>query len=154
MTTDNDAPGRRAAERDFAMLALYFRTLLTPDLPDGSDPADVLRSYGPGGLRAALRHTVPTVRRTIELRVGLWERWFDHLAGQLNAVTAVADLVRQLPPRDVAAEIAWLADRVGLPSDIVTRTVVDAATAERHFSGRNVPAGRSAEHASSRELGL
>lgn len=54
VATDADLAGRVAAERAYWMLAQRGIDPWTADLPDGSDPADVLREGGPAALAASL----------------------------------------------------------------------------------------------------
>jgi DNA primase catalytic core len=59
VATDADIAGRVAAERHFWMLTVYRLDPLYAQLPQGSDPADLLARQGPTALIAALERARP-----------------------------------------------------------------------------------------------
>jgi DNA primase catalytic core len=138
VATDADSAGRRAATRAYDLLYPTFRTVLTPDLPSGSDPADVLRHQGPHALRAALGRATPLVHKLIEAELFDSGDVLDHLGGKLGVLRAVAPLVSGLPRNDVAREITWLARRLRLDHSQVTGVIVEAVAPD----GVELPSAR------------
>src|SRR5215217_9281872 len=59
VATDADLAGRIAAERDYWMLSCYRLDPLYAQLPDGTDPADLLALKGPTALTDALAAAQP-----------------------------------------------------------------------------------------------
>jgi DNA primase catalytic core len=69
VATDADIAGRVAAERDFWMLAPYRLDPLYAQLPEGSDPADLLTRHGPAALTAVLEQARPLGERLLNERL-------------------------------------------------------------------------------------
>ncbi|MCW4600184.1 toprim domain-containing protein [Janibacter hoylei] len=69
VATDADLAGRVAAERAFWMLAQHNLDPWTLDLPEGSDPADVLREGGRQALTALLDERDPLGSRLVDERL-------------------------------------------------------------------------------------
>jgi DNA primase catalytic core len=69
VATDADLAGRIAAERDFWMLSCYRLDPLYAQLPDGTDPADLLAVRGPTALTDALAAAQPLAERLIDERL-------------------------------------------------------------------------------------
>jgi DNA primase catalytic core len=129
VATDADLGGVFAAEHAYKLLEVKFRTVLMARLPERTDPADIAAGRGgAAALRTLLGQPVPMARFLIEAEVARWRHVLDHIDGQVGAVRAVAPLVARLPRTQVASEVTWLADHVGLDHDLVTSVVVDAIT--------------------------
>ncbi|QDO89973.1 hypothetical protein FNH13_17950 [Ornithinimicrobium ciconiae] len=69
VATDADLPGRLAAERDHWLLSQHNLTPLTPTLPPGSDPADLLERRGPDVLRRVIDDARPLAETLLEERL-------------------------------------------------------------------------------------
>jgi DNA primase catalytic core len=69
VATDADPAGRIAAERDFWMLSCHRLDPLYIQLPEGTDPADLLALRGPTALTKALAATQPLAERLLEERL-------------------------------------------------------------------------------------
>jgi DNA primase catalytic core len=69
VATDADIAGRVAAERDFWILTPQRLDPLYAQLPDGSDPADLLAQCGPAALTAALVHARPLGEHLLDERL-------------------------------------------------------------------------------------
>jgi DNA primase len=149
VATDGDRAGRRAAARAYGLLRPAFRQVLAPVFTGGADPADVLMSHGASALGNLLIRSGPLVRRLIEGEVADSAPVLDHLGGKLGVLRAIAPLIAELPRDDVAHEVRWLAERVRLDSDLVTRVIADAiaptrlAATSRTTSGRERSSDRS-----------
>jgi len=87
----------------------------------------VLVAAGARGLRRALGVTVPLV--DVAVTVGL-DRWAAHTGNPVALVDAVRDVAGLVAgaPADCRARLVGLvAHRLGLPVDLVTPTLLDAA---------------------------
>jgi DNA primase catalytic core len=69
VATDADLAGRIAAERDFWMLSCYRLDPFYAQLPDGTDPAELLAIAGPTALTDALTAAQPLAERLIGERL-------------------------------------------------------------------------------------
>jgi DNA primase catalytic core len=69
VATDADLPGRIAAERHFWMLSCYRLDPLHVQLPDGTDPAELLAIAGPTALTEALTGAQPLAERLLDERL-------------------------------------------------------------------------------------
>ena len=132
LALDGDTGGRRGtvlAWRRFARLPGRVGTVL---LPEGKDPADLLREGGPAALRAALGHELPLV--DVVLDAVLEHRPLRFVDERVSAAHAAAALFAALPPEHVARQVARTAARLDFaPADITSYVV--AALAERIGAG-------------------
>jgi DNA primase len=69
VATDADLAGRIAAERDYWMLSSYRLDPRYAQLPEGTDPADLLALKGPTALTEALAAAQPLAERLLEERL-------------------------------------------------------------------------------------
>jgi DNA primase catalytic core len=69
VATDADLAGRIAAERDYWMLSCYRLDPLHAQLPEGTDPADLLALKGPTALTEALAAAQPLAERLLDERL-------------------------------------------------------------------------------------
>jgi DNA primase len=69
VATDADIAGRVAAERDFWILTPYRLDPGYAQLPEGSDPADLLAGHGPAALVAGLDRALPLGDELIDERL-------------------------------------------------------------------------------------
>ena len=125
MAYDGDQAGREATLRAADLLGgLDARAVR---LPDGQDPADVLVAAGARGLRRALRVTVPLADAAVTVRL---DRWTAHAGNPVALVVAVRDvagLVAAAPASARARLVGLVADRLQLPADLMTATLLDTA---------------------------
>ncbi len=144
---DSDQAGLRAAVRTCRLLAALTEDPSAVVLPAGQDPAQLLRDHGPGALTAALADCArPLADLVINAEVARWDRWLQHPEGQLHALRATAPLIAGLPPRCVARQVAWLAQRLGLDHATVTEAVTsalpDIVAAQQASPDRRMELGR------------
>jgi len=122
---DGDQAGRKATLRAAALLGgLDARAVR---LPDDRDPADVLVAAGARGLRRALGVTVPLVDAAVGARLDRWTAHAGNPVAMVDAVRDVAGLVAAAPASARARLVGLVADRLQLPADLVTATLLDAA---------------------------
>jgi len=69
VATDADIAGRVAAERDFWMLTVHRLDPRYAQLPEGSDPADLLAHHGSAALVAAVDRALPLGERLLHERL-------------------------------------------------------------------------------------
>jgi len=121
---DADGAGREATVR--AAVLLVGVDAYAVRLPDGRDPADVLVAAGPRGLRRALGVTVPLVDAAVTARLDRWAVHAGNPVALVDAVRDVAGLVTAAPAEARARLVGLVADRLGLPMDLVVGTLLDA----------------------------
>ena len=111
VATDPDLPGQLAAERDYWMLTARGGDPLHATLPDGQDPADLLRRHGPDALRQRLYQARALAATLVDERLadlppsaGLREALTVVAAGDArNWIERTADIARRLhAPTNVA----------------------------------------------------
>lgn len=122
---DGDRAGREATLRAADLLGDLDAHLVR--LPEGRDPADVLVAVGARGLRRALGITVPLVDAAVTARLDRWTAHAGNPVALVDAVRDVAPLVTAAPPDGRARLVGLVADRLQLPPDLVTATLLDAA---------------------------
>ncbi|WP_336029268.1 MobF family relaxase [Geodermatophilus sp. FMUSA9-8] len=95
VASDADDAGRRAAERMYWQLTARGDDPRRLRLPDGRDPADLLREGGHGGLRAAIHQADDLATRLIDARL------LQQRAGDVSdpvPLVEVAAVIAALPP--------------------------------------------------------
>jgi len=122
---DGDRAGREATLR--AAYLLGGLDAHTVRLPEGRDPADVLVAAGARGVRRALGVTVPLVDAAVTARLDRWAAHAGNPVALVDAVRDVAGLVAAAPPDARARLVGQVADRLQLPAEVVTATLLDAA---------------------------
>jgi len=122
---DADRAGREATVRAADLLAGVDAQAV--HLPKGRDPADVLVDAGPRGLRRALGVTVPLVDAAVAARLGRWQAHLGNPVALVDAVRDVAPLVTAAPADARARLVGVVAERLGLPVDLVVGALLDAA---------------------------
>jgi DNA primase catalytic core len=116
VATDADIAGRAAAERHFWMLTVYRLDPLYAQLPQGSDPADLLVRQGPGALVAALERARP---------LGEW--LVDERLTRLSPDQAQVEAARVVAARPTAS---WdegsrtISSRLNVPLAVVRQTLL------------------------------
>ncbi|MEO3939318.1 MobF family relaxase [Dermatophilaceae bacterium Soc4.6] len=121
VATDADHAGHLAAERDFWLLTPHGLDPLTPTLPDGTDPADLLARHGPDALIQALATAQPLGERLLQERL-------DHLTGH-DALTHATQVAAARPAATWRSAAATIASRYQIPPDQATRQLATAVDA-------------------------
>lgn len=138
---DPDAAGRKASARVWGMLtpdeAAAARALA---LPDGLDPADLVKSGRTSEIVAAFESTRSLTRTLVDsILDNMPTDWIEQ---RVAAVRTVAAEVAHLAPVDLADVNAHLAGRMGdgLSSDTILDILIEA-----HYAARAEPAHESAQ---------
>jgi DNA primase len=136
-----DAPGRAAAVRALELLTAVGANPGVAELPNGSDPAQVLVEHGSAELRAALTERAqPLVDQVVEDRVRASTERMDSPEGRLAGFKDVLPLVVYLPGGQSRGQLARLAERCGVEHGVV----VDATA--QHLAARDMGEARRAAH--------
>ncbi len=125
---DCDDAGRAAAARAYAPLRAKGAWPHVAELPDGLDPAALVRSSRAGALLAALDDGVsrPLADVLVDDQVARFANDLHTIEGRVHAAQAAAAVVATLPSQHVARQVARLAEGLDLDPTIVTTEVVDA----------------------------
>ncbi len=133
---DADTAGQRAAIRAYRLLCPVTDRIAAVSFAAGTDPAQILRDHGPAELAATLdRRRRPLADLVVDAEMGNWTPWLSYAEGQIGALRATAPVIAAMPSRDVARQVARLAQQLGLDHAMVTEAVTDALT--QLISGRN-----------------
>lgn len=120
IATDSDAAGLAAAERDYWILAALSANPLFAELPDDTDPAEVLHSGQAATLAKALDDAEPLGPRLIDGRV---------LSGQPDDLLETTRVLAAMPPNSWRKGLGHIADSTGLPETLVRVALASAVAA-------------------------
>jgi DNA primase len=141
---DSDEAGARAAERAFQFLETYAVKPVVLILPEGQDPADVVRSHGGEALRELAAKAVPLVEYMLRRTIGRHD--LSTVEGQSAAVAAGLPMLEQLTDPVRQSEYAHLlAELAG-----VTEASVVLAL-DRRLSGRPIEVQQALRRTSAQE---
>jgi DNA primase catalytic core len=121
VATDADLPGRVAAERDYWILTPHGHDPLYAQLPDGTDPADLIAAGNNAGLVEALAGATPLGGLLIDERLA-------HLPPAEAALEAVRIVAAQ-PPTQWETGAQHIADQLHLPASLIRGALKDLVNA-------------------------
>ncbi len=125
---DSDAAGRGATERSFDVHHRLGVEVLVAALPPGRDPAEVVASDGPEGIRKVIGEAQPLLEYKVEQLLDNVP--LDTPEARSRAVRAVAQVLGWHPDPIARHEHMFMAARrIGVDPEVVQR-----ALAEVHFS--------------------
>ncbi len=129
VATDNDIAGRKAAERAYWKLVARRGDPRHLQLPEGTDPAELLAARGPQALRDALVDPPPLARSLVDARVAAHADRLHTAEGTVIALRAVAQVIGALPPEQWPAHIDHLQSRLDIAPGSTHLEVLDAGQA-------------------------
>ena len=121
VATDADLAGRVAAERDYWILTPYGHDPRYAELPNGSDPADLVATGHSAVLIAALDNAAPLAHQLIDER-------FAHLPDADAALDALRVIAAQ-PSLSWENGLQDISDRLAIPDGVLRTTLADLVTA-------------------------
>jgi DNA primase len=128
LALDGDDPGAKATLRAWGALQQVEGPVEAARLPEGTDPADILRYHGFGGVREALHSVVPLADLVVDATIERAGGELEHAENRLAAARAAAALITQLKPHEVARQVARVADRTGLAISDMTAVLTAAVS--------------------------
>jgi DNA primase len=141
---DSDEAGARAAERAFQFLESYPLRPVVLILPEGKDPADLVRSEGGEAMLALAKGAIPLVEYMLRRTVGRHD--LSTVEGQSAAVAAALPMLEQLGDPVRQSEYAHvLAELAGVSEGSVVLAL------DRRLSGRPVEVRQAIKRASAQE---
>jgi DNA primase len=141
---DSDEAGARAAERAFQFLESYPVRAIVLILPEGKDPADVVRTEGAESLLSLAKEAVPLIEYMLRRTVARHD--VSTVEGQSAAVASTLPMLEQLRDPIRQSEYAHLlAELVGVSDGSVARAL------ERRLSGRPAEIRQTVKRASAQE---
>ncbi len=154
LSFDADEAGVGAALRGFERSVPGDLDLRVAALPEGRDPADVVRAGDVEKLQAAVAGSVPLLQSRLEQELGRYD--LDEAEARGRAVRAAAAVVARHPDRLVRHEYAvMLSRRTGVELDHVEAAVATAVRAGAEpESRRGRPATRRLSGQEKAEQGL
>jgi DNA primase catalytic core len=129
VATDADRAGQRAAERAFWQLTARGESPRQLAMPDGLDPAEMLRTGGATQLRDALTEAGPLATSLIAARVDHYAGRLDTVEGRVAAARSAAEVIGALPPEHWLEHIAEIDEQLGTAPGLVHLEVLDAGHA-------------------------
>lgn len=148
VATDHDRAGQAAAETALRRLAPSCGDLHRLQLPQGQDPADVLRQDGADALGALLTSgRTPLFASVLDTRLKRWDGELQWVDGRVRAARHVAPVIAALPEAERPAASRQLAERLDLLESTVEDAVRQAASAltRRSYPSQPSTSGRGAE---------
>jgi DNA primase len=140
---DADPAGRKAAVRAYARLAPLTSQLTAVTLPDGQDPAEILKNDGARVLRDALATQIcPLTDLVVDASIERWAHGEElrFAEQQLGALHVAAKVIAAMPGDQVGPQAARLstlyASRYGWHHEEVTREIIDAIEDRYQFGKR------------------
>jgi DNA primase len=98
--------GRHGAIKAYDLLHSVTTKAVAVVLPDGRDPADILKSDGPAALTAALHERAqPLATLVVDAWLDQWGRRLDDIGGQLCAMRDAAAKIATRLPQPIAERI-------------------------------------------------
>ena len=144
---DSDTAGRRSAE------SIYWRLVGRADLrslalPEGADPADVLRAGGTCALASALSSAMGLADALVDARIDDLADRLATVEGQVAATRRSAEVIAATPVTRWPALLTHVVARTGIAPDIALAETFAAADrrADTENGGRS-PAGRDVDGA-------
>lgn len=122
---DGDHAGRSGAVRTWDVLAGVGGPIDAVMLPDGADPADLLRG---GTLREALRSVRPLADLVVDASIERAGGALGCPEERMAAVRASASVIARMAPARVARQAARVAGRLDLDHATVARALAEAVT--------------------------
>lgn len=129
---DGDTAGRSAAVRAYPVLQPVAAEITAVILPDGQDPADILRQHGRDALRDVLATSVcPLADLVVDARIAeqMQGRELRYTEDQIRAIRAATKVIATLSPSDVDLQVKRLCEMFASydwsPQEI-TREVISA----------------------------
>ena len=125
---DNDAAGRRAAQRAFWQITARHGNPQQASLPEGLDPADLLGRHGVRTLRDALYKSRPlaytVIENTLDERIAT-QVVDEHLSADQTRM--IGEAIGALPPDQWRTQIDHVVELVPASDVLIERAVIAAA---------------------------
>ncbi|WP_125778268.1 toprim domain-containing protein [Antribacter gilvus] len=135
---DPDLAGTRASVRVWSLLTpLEAGEARAATLPDGADPADLVKAGRRTELRTALEEAGPLTHAVVDHR--LTEHRLTDVEGRLTAVRAIVGELKRLDPYYLSGGALHLAEQIG-PANLARETILaEVVTAVRGESEPDPP---------------
>ncbi|MGI8333629.1 toprim domain-containing protein [Actinomadura scrupuli] len=144
LALDGDHAGRAAAVRDWDILAKVNGPLGAVLLPEGLDPADLLRHHGCAAVAEALRSEAPLADLVIDNSMRRAGGPLEFTEQRWAALRAAANLIAHLPPQQIGHQVTRVATALNLQPGLVTHAVIAAVSPDppnpAELAARDFPA--------------
>ncbi|GAA4238096.1 hypothetical protein GCM10022254_52600 [Actinomadura meridiana] len=127
---DGDPAGRAGAIRAWPVLHRITTRLEAALLPQGHDPAELLSPARQAAVHKALLSVTPLADLVIDERMQSSGGKLEFIESRLAAARAAAHLIAELPPDQIARQVARVATRTGMPPAEVTALVISTVSPE------------------------
>lgn len=130
LALDGDDAGRAAALRAWQTLRVLTGLIDAALLPQGRDPADLLSSGSRADVEQALRSVIPLADLLVDEKIERFGGTLEFAEQRLAAARAAAGLISQLPPGQIARQVARVASRTRVEAAEITAAVAAAISPE------------------------
>ncbi|GLZ16368.1 hypothetical protein Acsp04_66030 [Actinomadura sp. NBRC 104425] len=130
LALDGDDAGRAAALRAWQTLRVLTGPIDAALLPQGRDPADLLTSGSRAHLEQALGSLIPLADLLVDEKIKRHGGTLEFVEQRLAAARAAAGLISQLPPDQIARQVARVASRTQVEAAEITAAVAAAISPE------------------------
>jgi len=137
---DADSAGHEAALAAWPLLHAAGAKVDAAALPEGVDPAELVRERGRPALLTALHATRPLEDRVVDEQLARWAAQRQWAEGTVGAMRSAARVTATLRPERAGRQVARIAASLDVPAAEVTSAVVDALDAEPALAGAPSPA--------------
>jgi DNA primase len=121
LALDGDPAGLRGALHAWDLFDGPINAVV---LPPGKDPADLLRTGGPGAVRAALRQETPLIDLAVDEAIDRHRLQF--IEGQVAAARAAAEVIAGIRHDNAARQVARVAAKLAFDPAEITTYVIEA----------------------------
>ena len=131
---DGDAAGQVGNLRGLDILSAEGLDVKVLQLPEGMDPDDVVRTYGPVGIRSAMEHALTLM----EFKLKVLSQRFDLETenGRMEFAKAAAPLLRELGPIEAERYSRQIAKMTGFsPKTLAEQAAITKEEREDHPKG-------------------
>jgi DNA primase len=154
LALDADRAGRDAMLRAARLAEDRGVDLRVIDMPEGTDPADLVRQDGPEEFAKRMERAAPMIE--FQVRRVLADADLDTPSGRDQALGEARDLISAVPERTATRDelVRLTADVLDVPTEYVMAPASGAGAAVRAAPGRSPAAGSYPAQASPGELAL
>jgi len=143
---DDDEAGMRALESAYSVLRPVARELYAVRLPQGSDPADLLKEHAGRHLALAVARPILLADLIVDSRIEDWPDLEDNLEARILCLRSTARAVASMPPAEATREAGRLPGLLGVDQATVTRELAEAVAPRGNHAPTESGRRRSARH--------
>lgn len=131
---DSDEAGKGATERGFGIHHKIGLEVLVAPLPAGRDPADVVKEYGPEGIKKVIEDAQSLLEFKLEQTIARLQ--LDTPEARSTAVREAVQVLKLHPDPIARHEYTFMAaNRIGVDQEVIQRALSEQRTAPSDLEG-------------------